>query len=343
MRNPDERLARVRPALGAAVGIVLALITAPVAAQPEVFPTFGIDWTVQPPFEKDKEARANISGAACAVTSRRPFCLVVNDEKKYAQAFTISGTRIVTAAVMRLLPDQLGPIEFKEIDAERAAYDAGQFYVVGSHGVGRKSGVANDSAFFVFRFPFDAQTGAPPFSLSDEQVAREIRRSSRLRQAIAETPPLDRFAEKRLDLNGANIEGIAVRNGRMYLGFRGPVINGEAFIMSVLADAVFSQADLDVEVHPVALGHGVGIRDLAPTEGGLLILSGPAADTPGAPSLFLWNETSGVLAQVAKLMEPTTANAEGLLVLAENPEFLRLLVLFDGLPDGGPLEYVVPR
>jgi hypothetical protein len=332
---------RLFPALAILPGAALATAL-PLAAQPEVSPTLGIEWTVQPPFEKDGEARRNISGAACA-SARRPFCLVVNDEKKYVQAFTLSGTRIVTADVQRLLPDQLGTVEFKEIDAEGVAYDAGQFYVVGSHGVGRKSGVANESAFFVFRIPFDEQAGQPPFTFSDDQVARPIRRSDRLRQAIAQTPPLAQHAERRLDLNGANIEGIAVRDGRMYLGFRGPVIDGEAFIMSVAADAVFGEANLDAQVHPVALGERIGIRDLAAIEGGILILSGPVADTPAAPSLYLWNEASGDLAHIAGLIEPADRKAEGLLVLAQDPEFLRILVFFDGVPNGGPLEYFVPR
>src|ERR1051325_5758619 len=60
-------------------------------------------WSVQGDFAKNEEARTNLSGAACA-TRAPPFraCLVVNDQKNYAQFFSIDGTRLLPGAVVRL-------------------------------------------------------------------------------------------------------------------------------------------------------------------------------------------------------------------------------------------------
>src|ERR1044072_8221146 len=60
-------------------------------------------WSVQRDFEKGEEARTNLSGAACT-TKAAPFrsCLIVNDQKNYAQFFSIEGTRLAPGAVVRL-------------------------------------------------------------------------------------------------------------------------------------------------------------------------------------------------------------------------------------------------
>src|SRR5262249_48689021 len=61
-------------------------------------------WTVKADCAKNAEARTNLSGAACAPT-RPPFiwCLVVNDEKQYAQFFALEGNTVVPGQVIRLV------------------------------------------------------------------------------------------------------------------------------------------------------------------------------------------------------------------------------------------------
>src|SRR5258707_335798 len=64
---------------------------------------------------------------------------------------------------------------------------------------------------------------------------------------------------------GANVEGIALWENRMYLGFRGPSVGNKAFILSAPESEVFAKSDdaLVATDHEVELGARAGIRDLA--------------------------------------------------------------------------------
>jgi hypothetical protein len=339
MLKHTDRFAN-RPAIGAAALIGVCLAATPGAAQPEIFPD-GVNWTVQPSFgPPNTEAPKSISGAAC-VRTESPLggCIVVNDSNRLVQLFAVVGTQIQPGSLIRLLPEQFGSPG--GMDAEGAAFDNGFFYVIGSHGRGVEPAPVKDTSFFVFRFPVDRR-GRPTFTISDQTVAHEIQRSDRLRDAVKHVQPFPPFVELPLNRNGTNIEGIVVKDGRMFLGFRAPSINGKAFIMSVDTEAVFGAGDLHTKVDSVALGEGLGIRDLAPVQTGILILAGPVADQPAAPTLFHWDPNTGVLKLIAKVIEPTNGKAETLLVLDEDPEFLSLLVMFDGPGNGNPTQYHVP-
>jgi hypothetical protein len=146
--------------------LVLTLaIAGPAAGQSPTTTTTPV-WTVKHPFEKSDDARRNLSGAACApMVAGKRRCLVVNDEKRYAQYFIIDGTVIIPEAVTALRIDKGDP------DAEGVAFDVSDdaaspgtkrayFYVTGSHG---RSGGGNlkDSVFQVFRIPVDPGDGTP--------------------------------------------------------------------------------------------------------------------------------------------------------------------------------------
>ena len=65
-------------------------------------------------FEKDDDVRLNLSGAACAPTTPKfASCLIANDEKKYAQFFSIVNNTITPLKLIRLSDandDPDGPI-----------------------------------------------------------------------------------------------------------------------------------------------------------------------------------------------------------------------------------------
>jgi hypothetical protein len=107
--------------------------------------------------------------------------------------------------------------------------------------------------------------------------------------------------------------------------------------------ALFETAPLNPTVHVVELGPNIGIHDLATVSDGLLILAGPSPEVAGGLSLFHFNDSTGQVKPVAQLVEPTNRNGKGLLVFHEEPELYRVLVLFEGVPDGGAIEYLVPR
>lgn len=303
-------------------------------------------WQLSEPFKKSSDARTNISGAACATTDTSiSSCLVVNDEKKYAQFFAIEGTTIKPGKVIRLLSDQASG----DPDAEGAAYDQGEgyFYVVGSHGRKRHHPEdSNPTSYHVFRIPVDKATGKPPFPISDDEVVGVEASATRLRGAIKDALPA--AYDKPLGDNGANIEGIAVAGGRMYLGFRGPSDDGKAYVLSVDAKAVFTEdKPLDAKlIDPLLpLGATTGIRDLAAVSGGLLLLTGPVNEQPITPAVVFYDTNRGKLGPSHTLkVADTAAKAESLLVLGDvSGQPWRVLVMFDGPENGSPTQYLVPR
>ena len=298
-------------------------------------------WSVQGDFEKGEEARTNLSGAACTTRSP-PFrvCLIVNDQKNYAQFFSIEGTKLIPGAIVRLREGEGG-----DPDLEGAAYDKKFFYAVGSHGRSRYANKPNDTSYAVLRFPV-GKNGRPKFPMS-ERSAAGVQSSERLREAIRDARGVGASYDKPLSQNGVNIEGIAVKDGRMHVGFRGPSVDGNGFILSVDADAVFGKKKMHAAAHALALGPTTGIRDLAAVRDGILILTGPVNDQPVTPAVFLWNEKTSALKKLGELAIPEAYRkhkAETLLVLRdEKGKPWRVLVMFDGPENGGPTEYLVPR
>ena len=306
-------------------------------------PPAPVEWKVSKNFE-GKDARTNLSGAACK-TGKPPFesCLIVNDEEQYAQFFSITGTTIKPGKVIRLRDkDSEG-----DPDGEGAAYDNGFFYVTGSHGRARNSTEKSSvPSYVVFRIPVDKATGKPAKG-SDKKVV-DVEASTRLHDVIHDSADIGKFFNVLLADNGANIEGIAVKDGRMYLGFRGPSTDSNAFILSVDAAKVFTKKDpVGAKVAKVKLGPNAGIRDLAAVEGGVLILSGPVNDQAVVPSIFFWNDQSGDLKTLGELEIPEKLKAdkaETLLILRdEKGKPYHVLIMFDGPANGGPTEYHVPR
>ena len=121
------------------------------------------------------------------------------------------------------------------------------------------------------------------FTLQENGKASSLEKTS-LRSVIETNPILRPFARIPANENGVNIEGLAVKEGRLYVGFRGPILRGN--YVPVLAcdfDHVDSAKLLWVNLD------GLGIRDLAATKDGFLILAGPMGDGPGSFKVFSWN------------------------------------------------------
>jgi hypothetical protein len=322
---------------------VALLVCSAASSQPTIAPN-GPPWKVKPAFEKSDKVREAISGAACALTLP-PTCLAINDETAYAQFFSIKGRKILPHRLIRLVPDGAEP---GELDIEGAAYDRGFFYVVGSHGAPRNPAAAIDpSRFFMFRFRVNERTGKPRFRFGDEFVdTTAIVRTNALREVIRHSAEIGPFAEKPLGENGANIEGLTVRDDRIYLGFRGPSVDGRAFILAVNANGVFGNEAMKEKIHPIRLGNATGIRDLAGLRKapGMLVLAGPVGET-GVYSVHYWDGQSDETKPLAILGGvPPGGKPETLLVLSESSaRYFRVLVLIEGIANGNPLEYLIPR
>jgi hypothetical protein len=97
--------------------------------------------------------------------------------------------------------------------------------------------------------------------------------------------------------NGLDIEGIAVTGDRVYLGLRGPVLRGWAFVLELrpyvdpgtpeqLRLRRFADG-LPYRKHVVDLD-GLGVRDLCPSGDDLLVLAGPTMDLDGPVRIYRW-------------------------------------------------------
>ena len=155
-----------------------------------------------------------------------------------------------------------------------------------------------------------------------------------------------------LQRRGVNIEGLAARQGRLYIGFRGPNLGGDAFVMEIRADDVFSGTPRPpTKLHRLRLGEGLGIRELVATRSGFLIIAGNAGSEPSEEyaqsedydkdrefSLFRWDGKDPAVQKIGTLPK-TSGQAEAMAVLEETKDSVTVLILFDGPKGGRPTVY----
>ncbi len=303
---------------------------------------------------KDNKKSVNVSGIACTSDTGFPrSCLIIDDDAQSSQLVTLRDGEIVAGRSIRLIDDRF-PGTWLELDGEGVAYSGGFFYVIGSHGhprdTDRKLDPVRDAARIragitaasqLIRIRVDPASGRPLTATGSVSGVPELARTPKLRALILADPTLAPFADKRLELNGVTIEGIAIRGHRLFAGFRGPVLNDErAVILSVSLAALFEEQAPDTTLHFLSLGRGRGVRDLAAFAGGLLVLAGPMADRGGHYSVYWWDgasDTPKLLKDLARYRENgIDLRPEAILPLDQTPAGLRVLVLFDGAKEGGP-------
>jgi hypothetical protein len=293
-------------------------------------------------------------GDISAVVSTDRFLLVGSDEKGSIQVLDRTADGFKAGRLIPLL--QSGEADIEGMAIRRPAA-AGPFtvFVIGCHCGNRKNLKAEDklaknleklpkveqdeSRTNVFRLTVD-ETGTPVGPIQRMSLAALLRAH----------PVLGRFAAIPSKENGIDIEGLAVdSNGKLFAGFRGPVLRGN--LVPVLGFD-FDHPDAS-DLRFVNLG-GLGIRDLTAVSGGFLLLAGPVGEGRPDFRIFFWNGTDAVpgkdrpkaaviddLGEVP-LPEPT-AKAEGLAVLAEDATGFDVLVVFDGVANGGLTRLRVAR
>ena len=322
----------------------------------------------------------DISGIACRPApdgAAQRLCVVVNDGDRFAQLATIQDGRLFVGATVPLIGDQPPPstlgakqqalacsegeARFTDLDGEAVAYAAPYFYIVGSHGCSRRNKY-HPSRFILARVRVNEQgrvvdeAGHEP--ASPEDALTFVETTHRLADVLRAAEPIGAHFGKDLRANGVNVEGLAVVNGTLYAGLRAPSLGGTAYVVSTEVNALFSREDAPPSprpgVIPLALGQDTGIRDLAPLgDGQLLVLAGPAQDQTGVAYALYAAEprVGGRLTRLATLDEvgqdcrpsPRTqaGNPETILPLSMDEDRLAGLILFDGLPNGGPCEYTI--
>lgn len=316
---------------------------------------------------KPKDSSRSLSGIACPAELGMPRrCIAVFDEGVAARYVVVDGKGLAPEPEdIVLLPGG------KELDAEGAARDGAFVFVAGSHSAKRGDCSNNPDGRHVFRFGVDPATGkarlgangAPADVASDDgRLWNLMTRHSVLRafagdnKCLGADPPPK--APQLKGLHGINIEGIAAKEGWLYFGFRAPAIDGKANILRVAATPLFTGGDLSDTLFTITVGKGGGIRDLLAVPEGLLLLIGPNDDTKSTTgwSIAFWDGAAAggsviqpkVLAHL--VLPPIRSNhcdkeikPEAMTMLENGPDFRRLLILSDGMCDGGALAYRIPK
>ncbi len=225
----------------------------------------------------------------------------------------------------------------QETDIEAIAFADGHLYVTGSHSARRRRvklelsvrknrerllGIRRQTERNrLYRIPFRAEDGylGKPKSID-------------LSKRLTKDPLLGAFCGIPGRENGIDIGGLAMVDGRLLVGFRGPV----------LRDGFVPVMDLDFdrpkayELRFVRL-EGQGIRDLVALDQGVLILSGPVNDMPVPFRLWWWDGADQVpgkdraVRPAVALGEITTAGgaqAEGLALLAQHGRACDIVVVY---------------
>jgi hypothetical protein len=248
-----------------------------------------------------------------------------------------------------------------ELDAEAVAYADGFFYIVGSHGHPRdadhKLDPVQDAAKIaanikasskVIRIKLDPAMVDAEGKLKDG-ANPEITVSDKLRPKLQEWTSLQSFIDKRLDENGLTIEGAAVRNDRLFVGMRGPLLNGDRDLTPVYSASLislFEGGHADPKAVDLRLGAGRGIRDLVAIDKGFLVLAGPATEVEGDYTVSFWDgerqdvQPLGTLPKFTDKKE-RQVRPEGLLPLDSGADGLRVLVLFDRAKEGEPRPLII--
>jgi hypothetical protein len=159
---------------------------------------------------------------------------------------------------------------------------------------------------------------------------------------------------------GVDIEGLAVSKGRLYFGFRSP-----AAILSVDTEAFFNDKEPKANVTLLELGAGRGIRDMVAVNNGFLLLTGPDGDEKNESTvnwkIDWWDGKSVTPKTLAQLdlsglkktrtlqdgkrecKDNDERKPEAITMLDETPKAYKLLILSDGMCDGGAMTFTVNR
>ncbi len=182
----------------------------------------------------------DLSAISCIDLNR---CLIASDEATFVQrAKIVAGSLVVSGEKVSLGTSS------DENDIEGLANDGKSFYAVGSHALSRKHGKFQPSRYQFFKIDLN-KNGLSVSTYSLSTVLRD-------------EPQLKKFYKKPLDENGINIEGLAYRDGKVFLGFRGPIIDSKAQILSFDLVAFLSTQQIDSTLTSIDLGDERGVRSL---------------------------------------------------------------------------------
>jgi hypothetical protein len=277
-------------------------------------------------------------------------CVIGSDEGACVQVCALS----IENRTITITDREAGRIELlsrtvrSEIDIEAVTAIGDTCYVMGSHGVAKKSGRFLEPRHTCFRFEVDPLTG---------RKVGKIERST-LKHLLRNDPIMQKYYGQVLQQRGVNIEGMTAKNGNLFIGFRAPSLNGKAHVIEIAPDELFNRrGQKEYVMYTVPLGDATGIREMVAIESGFLIVAGNAGSEPGDSRdpdtetnvkdfdpdlgfcLIFWDGKSGVQ-EIGEIPRGSDDHkVEAMTVLRETDSEIELLMLSDGPRGGDPTIY----
>jgi len=273
----------------------------------------------------------NLSGAAITPHEDRHWLWVAGDEACGLDRLTLlpsAGGELLRFGAAQDFPlaevlDLPGAAD-EEADIEGLAWHEGCLWLAGSHGLKRKNTKpgkpAADNARRLARTTLDANRrliACVPVAAGEDGQPRLVRETADGRRALrlkgdaehneltrllADDPHLGPYLAIPGKDNGFDIEGLAMLDGRMLLGLRGPVLRGWSCLLEIalrVRGEHLRLAPLDAQgtllrKHFLPL-EGLGVRDLSFHGEDLFILAGPTMVLNGDIRLFKWRGAAAAL------------------------------------------------
>lgn len=291
------------------------------------------------------------------------YLIVGSDEGHVIQILERTGRDRYELARKYSVPDGLETNritkEDPELDIEGIAADGDVVYIVGSHSRKRKKvevrnpekrSHKNNRKRLKKNTPEEARRVLLKVQLDDSGKLTGEVQTADLWGAINKFDELKPFTQIPSKENGIDIEGIAVNNSALYIGFRGPVLR-ENWVPVIVTR--FSNPVGQAELRFVNLG-GLGIRDIvALNDKTFLLIAGPMGDGPGDYHLYSWNGldcvpgkkgAKGNVQHLGRIPTDRGEKAEGVTLLpGEEDDLLRVLIMFDGPEGGRPMLFTLRR
>jgi hypothetical protein len=266
-----------------------------------------------------------------------------------------------------------------EADIEGLDFADGYLWITGSHSKKRGKPDSDDKAqknlealaevttdsnrFLLARIPVTGEDGIP--TLADKATdSNGIRRAARLRggdsgndltEALADDEHLGWSLTVPSKDNGLDIEGLAVCDGRVFLGLRGPVLRGWAVVLELELKAGKKEELTLKKIGPRGRRYrkhfvdlrGLGIREMCVDGDDLLLLAGPTMSLDGPAAVYRWvggakppgkKDTVVFEEQVVKILDVPYGtgedHAEGMTFRRKSGDQRSLLFVYDSPAPG---------
>jgi len=327
---------------GIVVGLCWMLSAAGVAASPPSMGDWNFEWgpawSVQGNFAKGKD----ISGAAVFGVEAG---VAVSDETRTAQRISI----VPAARLLRVhevVPLVADPGTEFDLEGAAASRRDRAYYLIGSQALARQKGVYEADRGYLFRLPADAAFRPQPGRVSRIDF----------RSILAADTDLAPYLNLPATANGLDVEGLAERDGRLFVGLRAPERDGHATVLEVETELLFAEKPAPLTHHQLPLGPGRGIRSLTALDRdhGFLLIAGPSGGPESGRSaegdkyeLWHWPGPGSAPATRLGRIDPVPgepdAKAEALFVYAQSEDTIDGLILHDGVKNGAPHGFRLTR